>query len=61
LTNSVYASSLAKHDVKWREVLDRLRTYKLKLQPKNANFFAKRWDTWATKLRRPGCGRTLKR
>jgi hypothetical protein len=29
----LYASSLTEHDVKLREVLDRLRTYKLKLQP----------------------------
>ena len=33
LLHCVYARSLAEHDVKLREVLDRLRTYKLKLQP----------------------------
>ena len=34
----VYARSLAEHDVKLREALDRLRTYKLQLQPEKCEF-----------------------
>ena len=37
----LYARSLAEHDVKLREVLDRLRTYKLKLQPEKCQFLRK--------------------
>jgi hypothetical protein len=37
----IYASSLAEHDVNFREVLDRLRTYKLKLQPEKCEFLRK--------------------
>jgi len=37
----LYARSLAEHDVKLREVLDRLRKYKLKLQPKKCQFLQK--------------------
>jgi hypothetical protein len=34
----IYAKSLVDHDVKLREALDRLRTYKLKLQPHKCEF-----------------------
>jgi len=37
----LYARSLAENDVKLREVLDRLRKYKLKLQPENCQFLRK--------------------
>jgi hypothetical protein len=37
----IYARSLVEHDVKLREVLDRLRTYKLKLQPEKCEFLRK--------------------
>jgi hypothetical protein len=37
----LYARSLAEHDVKLQEVLDRLRTYKLKLQPEECQFLRK--------------------
>jgi len=37
----IYARSLAEHDVKLQEVLDRLRTYKLKLQPEKCEFLRK--------------------
>ena len=37
----LYARSLAEHDVKLREVLDRLRTYSLELQPDKCQFFRK--------------------
>jgi hypothetical protein len=37
----LYARSLAEHDVKLLELLDRLRTYKLKLQPKKCQFLRK--------------------
>lgn len=37
----VYATSLAEHDTKLREVLGRLRRYKLKLQPKKCEFLRK--------------------
>ena len=37
----IYARSLAEHDVKLREVLDRLRTNKLKLQPEKCEFLQK--------------------
>jgi len=36
-----YARSLAEHDVKLQEVLDSLRTYKLKLQPEKCEFLRK--------------------
>jgi len=39
--NVVHARSMAEHDVKLREVLDRLRTYKLKLQPEKCEFLRK--------------------
>ena len=34
----IYAKSLADHNIKLREVLDRLRTYRLKLQPEKCEF-----------------------
>jgi len=37
----LYARSLVEHDAKLREVLDRLRTYKLKLQPDKCQFLWK--------------------
>jgi hypothetical protein len=37
----LYARSLADHNTKLREVLDRLRTYKLKLQPDKCEFLRK--------------------
>jgi len=37
----LYAKSLADHNTKLREVLDRLRTYKLKLQPTKCEFLLK--------------------
>ena len=37
----LYARSLADHNTKLREVLDRLRTYKLKLQPEKCEFLRK--------------------
>jgi transposase InsO family protein len=37
----IYAKSLADHNVKLREVLDRLRTYQLKLQPEKCRFLRK--------------------
>jgi hypothetical protein len=37
----IYARSLAEHDVKLRELLDRLRTYKLKMQPEKCEFLRK--------------------
>jgi hypothetical protein len=37
----VYAKSLTDHDTKLREVLDRLRTYRLKLQPDKCEFLRK--------------------
>ena len=37
----IYAKSLVDHDAKLREVLDRLRTYKLKLQPDKCEFLRK--------------------
>ena len=37
----LYARSLAKHDVKLRDVLDRLRTYSLELQPDKCQFLRK--------------------
>ena len=37
----VYARSLADHNTKLQEVLDRLRTHKLKLQPEKCEFFRK--------------------
>ena len=37
----LYARSLWEHNVKLREVLDRLRTYKLKLQPEKCQFLQK--------------------
>ena len=37
----LYARSLAEHDVNLREVLDRLRTYKLKLQPEKCQLLRK--------------------
>jgi hypothetical protein len=37
----IYARSLAEHDIKLRELLDRLRTYKLKLQPEKYEFLRK--------------------
>jgi hypothetical protein len=37
----LYAKSLADHNTKLREVLDRLRTYKLKLQPAKCEFLRK--------------------
>ena len=37
----LYARSLTEHCVKLREVLDRLRTYKLKLQPVKCQFIRK--------------------
>jgi len=37
----IYARSLAEHDVKLREVLDRLWTYKLKLHPQKCEFLRK--------------------
>ena len=41
LDDVIYARSLAEHDVKLREVLERLRTYKLKLQPEKCEFLRK--------------------
>ena len=38
----LYARSLIEHDVKLREVLNRLRAYKLNLQPKSASFFGRK-------------------
>jgi len=37
----IYARPLTEHDVKLREVLDRLRTHKLKLQPEKCQFLRK--------------------
>ena len=37
----LYARSLAEHDVKLRELLDRLRKYKLKLLPEKCQFLRK--------------------
>jgi hypothetical protein len=37
----IYAKSLAEHDVKIREVLDRLKTHGLKLQPEKCEFLRK--------------------
>jgi transposase InsO family protein len=37
----IYARSLVYHDIKLREVLDRLGTYKLKLQPEKCEFLRK--------------------
>jgi len=37
----LYVRSLAEHDAKLRELLDRLRTYKLKLQPEKCQFLRK--------------------
>ena len=37
----LYAKSLVDHNAKLREVLDRLRMYKLKLQPKKCEFLCK--------------------
>ena len=37
----LYVRSLAEHDAKLREILDRLRTYKLKLQPEKCQFLRK--------------------
>ena len=37
----IYAKSLADHNIKLRELLDRLRTYSLKLQPENCEFLRK--------------------
>ena len=37
----IYASSLADHNIKLREVLDRLRTHRLKLQPEKCEFLRK--------------------
>jgi len=37
----IYAKSLADHNIKLREVLDRLRTYRLKLQPEKCEFLRK--------------------
>jgi hypothetical protein len=37
----LYARSLVEHDVKLREVLDRLRTHRLKLQPDKCQFLQK--------------------
>ena len=38
----IYAKSLADHNIKLREVLGRLRTYRLKLQPEKSNFSEKK-------------------
>jgi hypothetical protein len=37
----LHTRSLTEHDAKLREVLDRLRTYKLKLQPEKCQFLRK--------------------
>jgi len=37
----IYAKSLADHNIKLREVLDRLRTYRLTLQPEKCEFLLK--------------------
>jgi len=37
----IYAKSLADHNIKLREVLDRLRTYRLKLQPEKCEYLRK--------------------
>jgi repressor of nif and glnA expression len=37
----VYAKSLAEHDTKLREILERFRRYKLKLQPEKCEFLRK--------------------
>ena len=37
----IYARSLADHNIKLREVLDRLRMHKLKLQPDKCEFLKK--------------------
>jgi len=37
----IYAKSLADHNIKLREVLDRLKTYRLKLQPEKCEFLHK--------------------
>jgi hypothetical protein len=37
----LYARSMWEHNVKLREVMDRLRTYKLKLQPEKCKFLRK--------------------
>jgi len=39
--NFIYARSLADHNTKLREVLERLRTYRLKLQPDKREFLRK--------------------
>jgi len=41
-----YAMSLVEHDVKLREVLDRLRTHRLKLQPDKCQFLRKEVSYW---------------
>jgi len=37
----IYAKSLADHNIKLHEVMDRLRTYRLKLQPEKCEFLRK--------------------
>jgi hypothetical protein len=37
----LYARSLTEHDVKLRDVLERLRTFKVKLQPKSVSLSGK--------------------
>jgi len=39
--NIIFARSLADHNTKLREVLDRLRMHKLKLQPDKCDFLRK--------------------
>ena len=44
----IYARSLAGHNTKLREVLDRLRTYRLKFHPDKC-FSERRYTIWTTK------------
>ena len=37
----IYSKSLADHSIKLREVLDRLRTYRLKLEPEKCEYLRK--------------------
>ena len=45
----IYAKSLADHNGKLKEVLDRLRTYQLKLQPDKCEFLRIEVSYWGTK------------
>jgi hypothetical protein len=57
----IYARLLADHNTKLREVLDRLRTYKLKLQPDKREFLRKEVNYLGHQITEAGVGQTLKR